>query len=379
MMTSNNPKIIDVTLRESIYTDKIISYYEALDIIKLLNRLSFCDYIEIGYINTKETDIDLNKYNEDYIKNIKKITTKKISAMTHLNQFNSNVLVWNKNIIKEFDMVRIIIDSDISNLFEAIDYFHNLGVKVSINCSYLSRKNINEITILIKNIIASQADIIYIADTNGSMLPNELDMIYNNIKKIKNNIEIGFHGHDHYNLVVSNTWKMIDNNIDYIDTTIGGFGKGAGNLRLEIVPFLLNRIKEYQINKEDIYILYEILDKFDKKYINDYLNLLYSYKNLTNLETYEDKELRNLLVNEYYKNLSLYKNVREYMDNELDSYNIMCEEKVNSDEELVAGKELYYSLRNTDGTSTFFENDLKDISFEVNNGDIISIIGFSGS
>ena len=200
--------------------------------------------------------------------------------MTHLNQFNSNVLVWNKDIIKEFDMVRIIIDSDISNLFEAIDYFHNLGVKVSINCSYLSRKNIDEITILIKNIIASQADIIYIADTNGSMLPNELDMIYNNIKKIKNDIEIGFHGHDHYNLVVSNTWKMIDNNIDYIDTTIGGFGKGAGNLRLEIVPFLLNRIKEYQINKEDIYILYEILDKFDKKYINDYLNLLYSYKNL---------------------------------------------------------------------------------------------------
>lgn len=280
MMTSNNPKIIDVTLRESIYTDKIISYDEALNIIKLLNRLSFCDYIEIGYINTKETDIDLNKYNEDYIKNIKKITTKKISAMTHLNQFNSNVLVWNKNIIKEFDMVRIIIDSDISNLFEAIDYFHNLGVKVSINCSYLSRKNIDEITILIKNIIASQADIIYIADTNGSMLPNELDTIYNNIKKIKNDIEIGFHGHDHYNLVVSNTWKMIDNNIDYIDTTIGGFGKGAGNLRLEIVPFLLNRIKEYQINKEDIYILYEILDKFDKKYINDYLNLLYSYKNL---------------------------------------------------------------------------------------------------
>ena len=182
MMTSNNPKIIDVTLRESIYTDKIISYDEALNIIKLLNRLSFCDYIEIGYINTKETDIDLNKYNEDYTKNIKKITTKKISAMTHLNQFNSNVLVWNKDIIKEFDMVRIIIDSDILNLFEAIDYFHNLGVKVSINCSYLSRKNIDEITILIKNIIASQADIIYIADTNGSMLQNELDMIYNNIK-----------------------------------------------------------------------------------------------------------------------------------------------------------------------------------------------------
>lgn len=290
MMKSNNPIVIDVTLRESVYTDRLISYETALNIIKKINKLSFCNYIEIGYINTKKTLIDLKKYNENYINNVKNITTKKISCMTNLNEFEDNVLVWDKDIIKQFDMVRIIIDDDISNLSKAIDYFHGIGVKVSINCTYLSRKNMNEINHLINCIISSNADIIYIADTNGSMFPNELCEIYNYIKSINSNIEIGFHGHNHFNLVVANACAMIENKIDYMDTTIGGFGKGAGNLKIEIIPFLLNKISNYDLHINDIYILYDILKDFNQEYVNNYLNLLYAYKNL---KLKEIKKLQN--------------------------------------------------------------------------------------
>ena len=308
MMISNNPKIIDVTLRESIYTDKLISYDVALDIIKKINRLSFCDYIEIGYINTKESNADLAKYNEEYINNAKKITTKKISCMTHLKEFNKSVLVWDRDIIKKLDMVRIIIDSDISDLSEAVNYFHNLGVKVSVNCSYLSRKKTDEIINIITSIVSDGADIIYIADTNGSMLPKQLDEIYNIIKSIDTNIEVGFHGHDHYNMVVANAWKMIENGVDYVDATIVGFGKGAGNLRLEIVPFLLNKINNYHINDEDIHILYDIICNFDRTHIDKFLNILYSYRNL------KLKEINEIISNSNEENIV--DNILEYDINE---------------------------------------------------------------
>ena len=71
MTVLNKPQIIDVTLRESVYTNKIIEYKEALEIIKELDKISFCDYIEIGYINTNDTNIELKKYNEEYIRSVK--------------------------------------------------------------------------------------------------------------------------------------------------------------------------------------------------------------------------------------------------------------------------------------------------------------------
>ena len=293
MTTIDKPQIIDVTLRESVYTNRIINYEEAIEIIKELDRISFCNYIEIGYINTTDTNIDLKKYNEEYIERVKKTIKTKISCMTNLNQFDTNKKIWNKDILKNFDMVRIIIDDDVSNLSNAIDYFHELGIEVSINCSYLSRKTKVEIDNLIKEISNKQPDIIYIADTNGSLIPAQLDEIYNSIKKIDNRIKIGFHGHNNFNLVVANAWKMIESGIDYIDVTIGGFGKGAGNLQLETIPFILHKIYNYEITKPTIYNLYNLLNNFDNKYINNYIYLLFSYKNLKLKEINEIKSISN--------------------------------------------------------------------------------------
>lgn len=293
MTVLNKPQIIDVTLRESVYTNKIIEYKEALEIIKELDKISFCDYIEIGYINTNDTNIELKKYNEEYIRSVKEITSKKISCMTNLNQFSINQKIWDRKILKNFDMVRIIIDNDISTLNEAINYFHELGLKVSINCSYLSRKTNKEIKKLIEEIVNKKADILYIADTNGSLFPDQLEEIYNEIKEINNNIKIGFHGHDNYNLVVSNACKMIQKGVDYIDTTIGGFGKAAGNLRLEIIPFILHKINNYQIPNSTIYNLYNLLNNFDNKYIDNYIYLLFAYKNLKLKEINEIKNKSN--------------------------------------------------------------------------------------
>ena len=213
--------------------------------------------------------------------------------MTNLNQFSINQKIWDRKILKNFDMVRIIIDNDISTLNEAINYFHELGLKVSINCSYLSRKTNKEIKKLIEEIVNKKADILYIADTNGSLFPDQLEEIYNEIKEINNNIKIGFHGHDNYNLVVFNACKMIQKDVDYIDTTIGGFGKAAGNLRLEIIPFILHKINNYQIPNSTIYNLYNLLNNFDNKYIDNYIYLLFAYKNLKLKEINEIKNKSN--------------------------------------------------------------------------------------
>ena len=284
-MNINKLQIIDVTLRESIYTHLNISYKDAIKYIKLLNEVSYCKYIEIGYIDVYGVDKNLSVYDSNYIKIVKDTSEKNISAMFHLKQFNDAIKVWDKDVISLLDMVRIVIDDEIDNLKEIINYFHSLGVRVAINISYISKRNISILKNIIKKLKEYESDVVFFADTNGSLFPNEIIKIYNNVKK--KNMKMGFHGHNHYGMVVANSISMIKAKVDYIDVTSCGYGKGSGNLNLEIIPFILSKEFDYKVNEIDLNSLYKLILFFgnnilkDELYVYKYINMLYAYKNLT--------------------------------------------------------------------------------------------------
>ena len=49
------------------------------------------------------------------------------------------------------------------------------------------------------------------------------------------NIKVGFHGHNHLQLAFANTLVAIEKNVDIVDSTIWGMGKGPGNLPTELL------------------------------------------------------------------------------------------------------------------------------------------------
>ncbi len=80
-------EIIDVTLRESIHTNKYITYNKSLKYIsKISKNLKDISYVEIGYLDKDVNGKDLGKYNKEYFENAFKILNGnlKISVMMHI-------------------------------------------------------------------------------------------------------------------------------------------------------------------------------------------------------------------------------------------------------------------------------------------------------
>ena len=73
------------------------------------------------------------------------------------------------------------------------------------------------------------SDVIYIVDSAGGMLPEQLEEYYIAIKEKCATIKVGYHGHDNLGLGVANALKAADLGIDIIDTSLQGFGRSAGN------------------------------------------------------------------------------------------------------------------------------------------------------
>ena len=90
----------------------------------------------------------------------------------------------------------------------------------------------------------SKVDIIYFADSLGSVSPNQIKNISESIRSYWSG-PIGIHAHDSKGLALSNTTEAIKNDITWLDSTITGIGRGPGNTKTEelIVELdnLLNR------------------------------------------------------------------------------------------------------------------------------------------
>jgi 4-hydroxy 2-oxovalerate aldolase len=108
-------------------------------------------------------------------------------------------------------------------------------------------------------------------DSFGGVSPVDVRETVARIKE-KTNCPIGFHGHNNLEMGLINTITAIDNGVDYVDATILGMGRGAGNLKMELLLTYLN--KHYNL-EVDFNILGDVITTFS--------DLLQKYKWGTNL------------------------------------------------------------------------------------------------
>lgn len=290
-------KIIDVTLRESLYTNCIISYEQAIEYLRQINIVDEIEYIEIGYIDVNYNIKPLGTYDETFLFECSDIMCDscKLSAMLHIDQFSPEE--WSIEALKCLGMVRVLIDENYDNLDSIVNYFHALNIKVSINCSYISRKSLAEFEDMILKVVRSKADVMYIADTNGCMLPGDILSYIEIAQKYKKHIKLGIHTHNNMGLALANAY--IPDNIDYLDASLNGFGKGAGNVRLEVLLAIMYREQKNNNYDKKLYALFtlieffysEIVDIPNSQYYDNFENLLYAYKNLKLSEILEFKKI----------------------------------------------------------------------------------------
>lgn len=101
-------------------------------------------------------------------------------------------------------------------------------------------------------------DVIYIVDSAGCMMPEDVRSYVDSIKQ-QCSCDIGFHGHNNLDLANANCLVAMDAGAVYVDGSIRGMGRSAGNAQTEVLAFLLKK-RGYEINA-DPFVLFEAGEK----------------------------------------------------------------------------------------------------------------------
>ena len=103
----------------------------------------------------------------------------------------------------------------------------------------------------------SKLDLFYFADSLGNLEPHNIIHIANLIKRNWKK-DIGFHAHDNMSRALINGVAAFENGINWIDSTVTGMGRGAGNIQTE---FALMQFTKNLNKNSDISLLLKLIEK----------------------------------------------------------------------------------------------------------------------
>ena len=143
-------------------------------------------------------------------------------------------LLFNDKKNSPVDIVRIASHiKDLEQCKEIAKNLNRLGYRVFLNImqiTLLDSKAISEMSSDVRK--WDLIEVLYFADSLGNMESESVTMIVDSISKEWVN-EIGIHTHDNKNQALSNSMKAIESGVSFVDATILGMGRGAGNARTE--------------------------------------------------------------------------------------------------------------------------------------------------
>ena len=232
-------KILDCTLRDGgYYTNWDFELGLVKEYLTTVNDLPI-EYIEIGYRQMAK-----GEYMGEYaylplhtIEQCKKYApNKQLVVMLNLKDVDEASVVTLLEPIKGIiQMVRYATaPKDVEKAAQIAAITKKFGLKVSVNIMYMSTWLSNEQFWQKLPLLNENIDLLCMVDSYGAVYPQEVPQI---VAKVKECIlaPIGFHGHDNMSLAFANTLAALQAGCAIVDSTIMGMGRGAGNLRTELL------------------------------------------------------------------------------------------------------------------------------------------------
>ncbi|MFK3921069.1 aldolase catalytic domain-containing protein [Pseudomonas fulva] len=131
------------------------------------------------------------------------------------------------------DLVRIACHvHEFAEALPAANWLKERGYDVGFNLMQIANCTEGEIKELAKLANDYPLDVLYFADSMGSMSPDEAAQI---IRWLRCEWQgaLGIHTHDNLGLALSNTLRAINEGVTWVDSTVTGMGRGPGNARTE--------------------------------------------------------------------------------------------------------------------------------------------------
>lgn len=250
MSVREDIKILDATIRDGGLCNNFNFSDEFVTELYKTNVKCGIDYMEFGYkASTKMfNESDFGKWKFCKEEDLRAIvgnndTDMKIAVMADVGRcdYKTDFLPKAESVI---DMVRVACYiHQIPAAIEMIEHFHELGYETTCNIMAVSQVSFEQLQHALDMLTETSVDVIYLVDSYGSLYPenaSELAQIYIYAAD-KAGKSIGFHAHNNQNLAFANTIDTMSYGVSYLDATVQGIGRGAGNCPVELLlGFLKN-------------------------------------------------------------------------------------------------------------------------------------------
>ncbi|PRX50120.1 4-hydroxy 2-oxovalerate aldolase [Prauserella shujinwangii] len=227
---------IDVTLRDGGYRNGFefpLDY--AIEHAKLSVESGF-DWIEIAYRKGSFAPIPTlgltGRGDDDYISAVaNEIGADRVCVILHPKNIDRDDLPAMHRAGAR--LVRVCLPSDDPDPgLACIRQAKDLGFTVSANLTRVSRLPARRVVELAAASSDAGCDVVYLADSNGSLAPSEIAELVAATKAVVEG-GVGLHAHNNLGLALANAISAIDAGATWIDSAVQGMGKGPGNLIAE--------------------------------------------------------------------------------------------------------------------------------------------------
>jgi len=241
-------KVLDCTLRDGgLMNDHQFKHDFVCRVFKAVNDAGV-DYIEMGY-KADESQFSRDQFGPMKFcseKDLEKVVNgqekkAKISVMVDIGRVDPKCIPVKSE--SHVDMMRVAsYVKDIDKAINLINEISSKGYETTINIMAVSHAREQDLDEALEQLEKeSAADIVYLVDSFGALYSEQIAYLAKKYKSILKTKELGIHAHNNQQLAFGNTIEAIINNVNYLDGTILGIGRAAGNCPLELLlGFLKN-------------------------------------------------------------------------------------------------------------------------------------------
>lgn len=243
-------KIMDCTVRDGGLVNN--SYFED-DFVKAVYKANIAagvDYMEIGYRASRKflspKEFGIWKFTDE--EDIRRIVGEndsdlKLSVMADTGRLNHNedIIPKDQSVI---DMVRVA--TYIHQMPEALAIVKDAdekGYETTLNLMAISKVKEKDLDEALEMATNSEVQTIYLVDSFGALYSEEIRYLIDKYldHAEKKDKSVGIHAHNNQQLAYSNTIEALIMGTSFLDATIAGLGRGAGNCPIELLlGFLKN-------------------------------------------------------------------------------------------------------------------------------------------
>lgn len=240
------PKLLDCTLRDGGYTNDWRFTDEQVRAAYLGAAEAGAAYCEVGFRGCPSADGGLGEWATTSDVSVRRVLDDVRTPSCRLAvmvRAASAKLAWFSNADESpIDMVRVLLarpslatPKDAEHAAHLAKHLVAMGYTVAVNVPYAHEATASRLRAMLDPILeVTRVEAVWLADTLGCIAPGMVPQLMTEMRRVARCrcMPIGFHAHNSLGDALAKTQRAVQCGAAWIDTCLGGLGRGGGNLPL---------------------------------------------------------------------------------------------------------------------------------------------------